>query len=92
VQNWAVKFTDDYLARRRWAESLVWLPPEMRQAMPNYRIFRLSSDEQIFGVSEMVGLASDQEAIDHAKSKLDGLDLEVWDGPRLVIRLKSTHG
>jgi hypothetical protein len=26
-----------------------------------------------------------------AQAKLDGLDLEVWEGPRVVIRLKSTE-
>jgi hypothetical protein len=34
---------------------------------------------------------SDRDVIGHAITKLDGLHLEVWDGPRVVIRLKSTH-
>jgi hypothetical protein len=64
-------------------------------SVPTYRLFRLSPDNQIFGVSEVVDFDSevvdfdsDREVIDHAKSKMDGLSIEVWDGPRLVIRLK----
>jgi hypothetical protein len=59
--------------------------------VPNYRLFTLSPDNQIFGVSEAVAFDSDWGAIDHAKAKLDGPAVEVWDGPRLVIRLKSDH-
>jgi hypothetical protein len=57
--------------------------------MPSYRIYKLSHDNHIVGVPETVEYESDQEAITHAKVKLDGLDVEVWDGPRVVIRLKS---
>ena len=48
-----------------------------------------SGTECNFGISERVDFNSDQDVIEHAKSKLDGLDVEVWDGPRLVVRLKS---
>jgi hypothetical protein len=57
--------------------------------MPSYRIYRLSPDEHIAGPPEVVKCDSDQEVIAHAKEKLDGLDIEIWDGPRIVIRLKS---
>ncbi len=56
--------------------------------MPHYRIYKLSSDH-IVGAPEEVEFDSDRDVIGHAKEKLDGLDLEVWEGPRLVIRLKS---
>jgi hypothetical protein len=58
--------------------------------VPNYRLFRLSSDSQIVGVSETVAFDSDPEVIKYAKAKLDILAIEVWDGLRVVIRLKST--
>jgi hypothetical protein len=58
-----------------------------------YRIYSLTPDERILGIPEVIEYDSDREVIAHAKAKLDGLDLEVWDGPRVVIRLKSTgHG
>ena len=57
--------------------------------MPAYRIYSLTPDEHIAGVPELIECDSDQEVIAHAKAKLDGLDLEVWDGPRVVIWLRS---
>jgi hypothetical protein len=57
--------------------------------VPTYRIYKLSSDNQIVGTSE-TDFGSDREVIAHAKTQLDGLDLEIWDGPRVVIRLKSS--
>ena len=73
-------------------ESSVALPPEIgAQAVPQYRLYRLTPDDHIAGVSEVVEYDSDQDVIAHAKSKLDGLDIEVWDGPRIVIRLKALH-
>jgi hypothetical protein len=48
-----------------------------------------SGTEFNLGISERVDFDSDQDVIEHAESKLDGLDVEVWDGPRLVVRLKS---
>jgi hypothetical protein len=59
--------------------------------MPGYRIYKLSPDNHIVGIPEVVEYESDQEVIAHAKEKLDGLDVEVWDGPRIVIRLKPSH-
>ena len=46
--------------------------------------------DHVIGLADEIEFASDQDAIEHAKMKLDGLDLEVWHGPRMVIRLKST--
>ena len=40
--------------------------------MPNYRLFRLSPDNQIFGVSEVADFDSDRDVINHAKRKMDG--------------------
>jgi hypothetical protein len=59
--------------------------------VPTYRIFKLSSENRIVGPSIQVDFASDAEVIKHAQSQIDGLDLEIWDGPRLVIRLESTE-
>jgi hypothetical protein len=58
--------------------------------MATYRIYSLTHDDHIASVPEVIEYDSDQEVIAHAKAKLDGLDLEVWDGPRVVIRLKSS--
>jgi hypothetical protein len=59
--------------------------------MPSYRIYKLSPENSIVGRPDEVECDSDQDVIARASAKLDGLDLEIWDGPRGVIRLKSTH-
>lgn len=51
--------------------------------MPAYRIYRLTPDQHIVGVPEVVERDSDQDVIAHAKPKLDGLDIEIWNGCRL---------
>ena len=43
-----------------------------RYAMPNYRIYKLSADNHIVGVSEVIECESDSEAITRATKKLDG--------------------
>jgi hypothetical protein len=58
--------------------------------MPSYRVYKLANN-QFAGVSQIAGYDSDDEVVRYAKSVLDGLDIEVWDGPRMVIRLKSTE-
>jgi hypothetical protein len=57
--------------------------------VPSYRIYKLSPENRIVGIPDQVEFASDQDVIADAKAKLDGLDIEVWDGPRVVIRLKA---
>ena len=59
-------------------------------AVVQYRLYKLS-DDRIVGPSVEVEFASDQEVIEHAKAQMDGLDIEIWDGPRVVTRLKSTE-
>jgi hypothetical protein len=39
----------------------------------------------------MVECHSDAEVIAKAKAMPDGLDIEIWDGPRLVVRLPAVH-
>jgi hypothetical protein len=87
-----MRITDSDICQASVAESSVTLPPEIGAwAMPDYRIYKLSPENRIVGVPETVEYESDQEVIAHTKEKLDGLDVEVWDGPRVVIRLKSVH-
>jgi hypothetical protein len=59
--------------------------------VPHYRIYRLSSDDHIVGIPDEIECECDQDAIAHAKAKLDGLDIEVWEGPRVVTKLKSPN-
>jgi hypothetical protein len=58
--------------------------------MPEYRIFPLSTDNHIANAPALVVCENDSAALEHAKTMLDGHDLEVWQGTRRVTRLNST--
>jgi hypothetical protein len=52
----------------------------------------LSDGNTIAETPKEIECASDKEAIEEANAVLDVLDVEVWQGARIVIRLKSTDG
>jgi hypothetical protein len=64
-------------------------PLEKEVRMFAYRIYKISSDDHIAGPPVEVECVSDQEAIAQAKQVLNGLDIEVWQGARVVTRLQS---
>ena len=53
-----------------------------------YRIHPLDRHGRICGVPDEVQCESDQEAVSYASTKLNGLDLEVWQAARRVIQVK----
>jgi hypothetical protein len=59
--------------------------------MPAYRVYSIDQTGHVSRPPEIVECADDQEASQKAKQFVDGLDLEVWDGPRFVIGLKSAE-
>jgi len=57
--------------------------------VPAYHIYFIDRAGHISGPPEIVECADDQAAMQKAKQLLDGLDLELWDGPRFVVGLKT---
>jgi hypothetical protein len=57
--------------------------------VPDYRIYVMSSGNHIEGMPSVVTCASDAEAIEVARRRLDGRDIEVWEGARAVTPLKA---
>jgi hypothetical protein len=57
--------------------------------MPNYRIYRMV-DNRVVGIPEYAQRDSDQAITEYAEKMLNGRDIQVLDGPRLVVKLKST--
>jgi hypothetical protein len=55
--------------------------------MLDYRAYILDEDGHIIGFEPLV-CAGDDEAIAGAKRLIDGHDVELWSGVRLVIRLE----
>lgn len=66
------------------------LPPVMRgvQVMPEYRAY-LIKDKHISDAPTMIEANDDAIAIEQAKQLVDGHDVELWQGPRFVIGLRS---
>ena len=54
--------------------------------MPDYRIYFIDPKNRISRMPEVVECSDDQEAIQKAVQFIDGQDVELWDGARLVAR------
>ena len=60
--------------------------------MPDcYRAFFLSSEGRLNRPSVVLDVASDEAAIEAARPLLDGHDVEVWFGSRLVKHLPKVE-
>jgi hypothetical protein len=57
--------------------------------MLEYRVYPISEDNHVSGAPKIIVCATDQDAISEARRLLDGKDIEVWHGTRMVIRLSS---
>ena len=55
--------------------------------MPMYRVFFVDSHGHIMRPPEIIDATDDHKAIEQAKQFIDGLDLEVWLGARIVAKL-----
>jgi hypothetical protein len=54
--------------------------------MVDYGAYTVSADGHFVGYEPMI-CADDAEAIERAKRLVNGQDVELWSGPRLVIRI-----
>jgi hypothetical protein len=56
--------------------------------MPNYRIYVVDVDGHITGPPVVVTFDTDRAAIEQARQLVGDKDIELWEGPRLVKRIK----
>jgi hypothetical protein len=56
--------------------------------MADYRAYTVGGDGHFVGYKPMK-CADDAEAIEKAKRMVNGQNVELWSGPRLVIRLEQ---
>jgi hypothetical protein len=56
--------------------------------MAEYRAYTVGDDGHFIGFEAFV-CADDSKAIAQAKRLIDGRDVELWNGPRFVIKLES---
>lgn len=58
--------------------------------MPVYRAYPVSRDHRVASApSVAINCETEQDGIRQAQHLFDGYDVELWDGPRFIIRLKS---
>jgi hypothetical protein len=57
--------------------------------MAEYRAYTVGSDGRFIGFEPLV-CGDDAEAIEKAKRIVDGHDMELWSGSRLVVRLEAS--
>jgi hypothetical protein len=62
---------------------------EREAAMADYRAYMIGDDGRFMRAVELV-CPDDEAATEQAKQLVDGHDVELWSGPRLVVRLKKT--
>ena len=64
------------------------LPPDAGERhVANYRAYKVGLDGHFVGFEPLV-CADDTDATEMAQQMVDGHDIEVWSGPRLVVRLE----
>ena len=54
--------------------------------MPNYRVYFIGPDGHFINFKPLI-CAGDDEALAEAKELVDGHDIELWSGPKFIIRL-----
>lgn len=59
--------------------------------MPEYRAYFVGDDDHFTGFEGFTS-SDDTEATEKAKCLVDGHDVELWSGSRLVVVLKHLHG
>lgn len=55
--------------------------------MPEYRMYKIRRDGHVVGEPIDLMAADDRAAIEAAQQQLDGYDIEMWQGPRVVAYL-----
>lgn len=57
--------------------------------MPQYRVCVLTNDDEIWNPTIVLTFENDQHAIQQSEQLVDGQDVELWEGPRFVTRIRS---
>jgi hypothetical protein len=56
-----------------------------------YRLYKLAKDGHLFGMPDIVEAADDDDAIEKAKLRANGRDLELWDLKRRVAVIRASR-
>jgi len=59
--------------------------------MPTYRFYSLKKDGHVAGPPLDFDCPDDDDAVKGAEKLLDGHDIEIWQGPRVVAYINHTE-
>jgi hypothetical protein len=59
------------------------------QVMPDYRICLITQDNHIASTPVTIVCDDDKTAVQHSQKLLDRNDIQLWQGRRMVTRLKA---
>ena len=54
--------------------------------MPHYRVYFVDRKGHILRPPEVLDCKDDSEAAEKARQFIGGQDIEVWDGPRIIVK------
>jgi hypothetical protein len=57
--------------------------------MPDYRIYLITEDNHIASAPRKIAVENDNSAIRQSRKLLDHHEIQLWEGRRLVTRLKG---
>jgi hypothetical protein len=57
--------------------------------MPHYRFYSIKKNGHVAGPAIDLDCPDDGEALKEARQQVNGLDIEIWQGPRVVAYLTS---
>ena len=58
--------------------------------MPSYRAYPVSKNRQVSAAPSVAIICeNEQDGLRQAQQLVDDFDIELWDGPRFIARLKS---
>jgi hypothetical protein len=60
--------------------------------MPDYRIYEIDKSGHVLGPPRHITCDDDEDAVRKARPLMDGYDIEVWQGARVVAQIRSTEG
>jgi glycyl-tRNA synthetase beta subunit len=59
--------------------------------MAAYRAYRVDQNKHIKGPPMLIVADNDAQATEQAKQFVDGCDVELWDGARMVLTVKASN-
>jgi hypothetical protein len=60
--------------------------------MPDYRIIEINKSGRVVGLPHYLTCDNDDDAVQKAKPLMDGRDIEVWEGARVVAQIRCAEG